>query len=88
MPIADWLSQYMQIAGTGFCQLGISSKKFLGHSASSPALSKAINSDSIVNLTIQVCLEDFQDTATPPSVKTYPLVDLKSLELDIQFTSL
>ena len=38
--------------------------------ASSPALSKAMNSDSIVDRAIHVCLEDFQETAPPPSMNT------------------
>ena len=36
---------------------------------------------------MHVCLEDFQDTAAPPIVKTYPLVDLESLESEIQLAS-
>ena len=73
--------------GTGLGQLGISSKIFQSHLASSPTLSKAINSDSIVDLAIQVCLDDFQDTAAPPSVNTYPLVDFVPLVPVIQFAS-
>jgi hypothetical protein len=49
----------MHIAVTSFYQLGIFSKKFLSHYTSSSALSKAINSDFIVNMAIQDCLEDF-----------------------------
>ena len=63
------------MAGTGFCHNGISSKNCRSHSASSPALSKVMNSDSIVKRAIHVCLKDFQDTAAPPRVNTYPLVD-------------
>ena len=37
---------------------------------------------------MHVCLEGFQDTAEPPSVKTYPLVDSVSFVLDIQLESL
>ena len=73
--------------GTGLGQLGISSKNFRSHSASSPALSKAINYDSIVDLAIHVCLDDLQDTAAPPNVNTYPLVDFVSLVSVIQFAS-
>ena len=68
----------MQIAGTGFDHLGISSTKWQSHSASSAALSSAMNSDSIVDLAIQVYLEDFHEIVAPPSVKTYPLVDFES----------
>ena len=78
----------MHIAGTGFCYNGISSKNCRSHSASSPALSKAMNSDSIVERVIHVCLEDFQDTAAPPRVNTYPLVDFDSSESAIQLASL
>ena len=69
----------MHIAGTGFCHNGICSKNCRSHSASSPALSKAMNSDSIVG-EIYICLEDFQDTAAPPRVNTYPLVNFDSSE--------
>ncbi|KAL2534468.1 Uncharacterized protein Adt_07819 [Abeliophyllum distichum] len=77
----------MQIAGTGFDYLGISSKKLRSHSASSPHLSKAINSDSMVDLAITVCLEDFHDIAAPPKVNTNPLVDFESLISYIQLAS-
>ena len=39
-----------------------------------------MNSDSIVDLAMQVWLEDFQDIDTPPIVNIYPLVDLVSCE--------
>lgn len=78
----------MQTAGTGFDHFGISSKNCLSHYASSPHLSKATNSDSMVDLVITVCLEDFQDTAAPAIVNTYPLVDFESLISDIQLASL
>jgi hypothetical protein len=83
LSIADWLSQWTQIAGIGFGQYKISFEKFQSHLASSLALLRAINSDSIMNLTINVCLDNFHDTAAPSSVKTYPPVDFKSLMLDI-----
>src|SRR3954464_9056175 len=88
LPIADWLSQCIRIAGTGFDHSGISFKRWRNHSASSAHLSKAINSDSIVDLAMIVCLEDFQDTAAPPNVNTNPLVDFVSFISDIQFASL
>ena len=78
----------MRIASTGFSHIGISSKKILSHSASSAALSKAMNSDSMVDLANIVYLVDFHDIATSPSVKTYPLVDFEFLESDIQLASL
>jgi hypothetical protein len=33
-----------------------------------------------------VCLQDFQETTPPPSVNTYPLVDLISSTSEIQFS--
>ena len=78
----------MHIAGTGFCHNGISSKNYRSHSASSPALSKAMNSDSVVERAIHVCLKDFQDIAVPPRVNTYPLVDFDSSKSAIQFASM
>ena len=78
----------MQIAGTGLVHIGISSRKFRSHSASSPVLSNAKNSDSIVDLAMQVYLEDFQETVAPPKVNTYPFMDLVSLESDIQLALL
>ena len=77
----------MHIAGTGFGHNGISSKNCRSHSAS-PTLSKAMNSDSIVERVIHICLEDFQDTAAPPRVNTYPLVNFDSSESAIQLASL
>ena len=58
----------MHIAGTGFCYNDISFKNYRRHSASPLALSKAMNSDSIEERVIHVCLEDFQDIAAPPRV--------------------
>ena len=88
LPIADWLSQCMQIAGIGFDNLGITSTNWRSHSASSVTLSKAMNSDFIVDLTMQVYLEDFNETTAPPRVNTYPLVDFESFISEIQFASL
>ena len=58
----------MHMVSTSLGHSGISLKKYQSHSASSPALSKAMNSDSIVEQAMHVCLEDFQDTAAPPRV--------------------
>ena len=76
------------MAGTGLGHNGISSKNYRSHYASSPTLSKAINSDSIVDRAIHVCLKDFQDIAAPLRVNTYPLVDFDSSESAIQLASL
>ena len=78
----------MHLAGAGFDHNDIFSKNWRIHSASSPALSKAMNFDSIVEWVIHVCLKDFQDTAAPPRVNTYPLFDFDFSESAIQLTSL
>ena len=75
------------MAGTGFGHNGISSKNCRSHSASSPASSKVMNSDSIVKRAIHVCLEDFQDMLLLLEY-TYPLVDFDSSESAIQLASL
>lgn len=49
---------------------------------------RAINSDSMVDRAIHVYFEDFHDTAAPPRVNTYPLVDLVSKLSEIQLASL
>ena len=77
----------MQIASTGFGYIGMSSKKWRSHSASSPTLSKVMNSDFIVDRAMHVCFVDFQEIAAPPRVKTYPLVDFQSLVSNIQLAS-
>jgi hypothetical protein len=61
-----------------------SSKKLQSHLASSLALLRVINSDSIIDLG----LENFYETSTPPSVKTYPLMNFEFLVWDIKLTSL
>lgn len=75
------------MAVTGLGHDGMSFKKFRSHSASSAALSKATNSASMVDRVVTVCFVDFHDTAAPPSVKIYPLVDLISVFIEIQFAS-
>ena len=77
----------MLIVGIGFGHLGMSSMKWRSHLASSPLLSKAIKSYSIVDRAITICLEDFHDTVAPASVNTYPLVDFEFLASNIQFAS-
>ena len=84
LPIVAWLSQYMHIVGTVFGHSRISSKKFHSHSVSSPDLSRATNSDSMVDLVIIVCLGDFHGITHPLKVKTYPLVPLVYWISDIQ----
>ena len=77
----------MQIEAIELVYNGISINKLLSHSASDPAFSKATNSDSMVDLAMQVCLDDFQETAPPASVNTYPLVGFISSVSEIQLAS-
>ena len=76
------------MAGTVFNHNDISFKNCQSYSASSLALSNAINSDFIVEWAIHVYFKDFQDTVAPPRVNTYPLVDFDSSESAIQLASL
>ena len=87
LTIVDCLSQYMHTADMVFDHLGMSYKKWHSHSTSLVALSKAMNSNSIVEHEMHVCLDDFQDIVAPSKVKIYPLMDLESFILDIQFAS-
>ena len=74
------------LADTGFNHLEISFKNWRNHSISLVALSRVMNSDSIIERVIHVCWEDFQDITVPPSMKTYSLMDFESFISDIQFT--
>ena len=47
-----------------------------------------MNSDSIVERAMQICLKEFQDIVAPPRVNTYPLVDFNFSESAIQLVSL
>ena len=67
----------MHMGGTDFDHNGISFKNCQSHSASSSALFKDMNSDSIVEQIIHVCLKDFQDTI---ALSRVPLVDFDSLK--------
>ena len=55
---------------TGLGQDEISSNKFRSHSTSSPALSKEINLDSIVEQAKHVFLDDFKEIVPLQSVNT------------------
>ena len=59
----------MNIGGTDFGHIKMYSKKWCNHLASFH-LSSDINSNSIVDLEIAVCFEDFHDIAVPSNVKT------------------
>ena len=78
----------MHMVGIDLGHKGISTRNCRSHSASFPALSKAINSDSIMERAMQVCLKDFQNTIAPSRVKMYSLIDFDSLKSAIQFASL
>jgi len=73
------------MAGTSLGHNGIS-LKIVEAIISSPALSKIINSDFIMELEIHVCLDNFQDTVAPPRINIYLLVDFA--ESAIQLASL
>ena len=88
LEIVAWLSQHIDIDGASLVHKGISTKRFLSHSASKLTFSKAISSTSIVDRVMQVCLANFQETTPPPRVKIYPLVDFITSESEIQFASL
>jgi len=78
----------MHMMGNGLYYSDISFKNYRNHFASSSALFKAINSDSIIERAVHVCLKDFQDTVVPSRVKMYLLVDFDFLESAIQFALL
>ena len=67
--IVVWQSQCIDTKGVGCIPKGISDRKFLNHSASLPTNSRAINSDSMVEVAIEVCLDDFHAIGPPPKVK-------------------
>lgn len=57
--------------------------KFQSYSILSLTLSREINSNFIVYLMIHILLDNFQDKTVSSYMKTYPLVDIKCLVLDI-----
>jgi len=65
-----------------------SDKKSFHHSALKQVVSRAMSSVSIVLLAITVCLQDFQDTAAPPNMNTYLVVNLTLLESVTRLASL
>ena len=80
---AAWLSQCIDTYRSILVHKGISANRFLSHSTSKLALSKAINLASIVDQVMQVCLDDFQEITPPLRVKKYPLVDFILVALEI-----
>ena len=63
--IVDWQSQCIDTNGVGFIPRGMFAKKFFNHSASLPAISRATNSNFIVDLAIIFCLADLHVIAPP-----------------------
>ena len=57
--IVVWQSQCIDIEGISCIPKEIHDMKFLNHSASLPTDSRAINSYSMVEVVIRVCLDDF-----------------------------
>ena len=57
--IPAWQSQCIDIEGVDCISKGIHDRKFLNHSTSLPTNSRAINSISMVEVAIRVCLDDF-----------------------------
>jgi len=76
------------MVGTGLDYSGISTKNCQSHYTFSPALDKVINSNSIVEWALQVCLENFQDIVASPRVKMYLYVNFDFSKSIIQFVSL
>ena len=64
------------MAFTGFGLNGMSLRKFQSHSVSLLALSRMINSDSIVDRAMHIFFVDFHDAITLLEVNTYLLADL------------
>ena len=64
-----WQSQGKQTEITELVNGGISINKLLSHTDLDSGFSKTINSISILDLTMQVFLDDFQEIALPASVK-------------------
>ena len=72
--MAAWQSQGKQTETTELINGGIWINKLLSHTALDPSFSMATNYVSILDLTMQVFLDDFQEATPPASVNTYPLV--------------
>ena len=85
--MAAWQSQQMQTDAIELVNRVKSTNKLLSHLASDPPFSKATNFDSIMNLTMQVSLNNFQETTLSTSVNIYSLVDFTSSVSEIQLAS-
>jgi hypothetical protein len=82
------LSQFIRIADIDFSTIGRSIRSSRSYSASTVLVSNDVSSAFIVDLVKLVCLQDYQETAPPPSVNTYPLVAFISSASEIQLESL
>ena len=60
----------MHIRCIDLAHLGMPSRKWRSHFVSSPHLSNVINLDSIVDLEITVCFEDFHEIVAILNVNT------------------
>lgn len=76
---------WTEIIESSLDQNGTYIRKFFNHSASLHTLSKVMNSESIVYLTMEVCTVDFQDTTPSAKVNTYPIVNLLSLVFESNY---
>ena len=68
--IVAWQLQCINIEGVSCIPRAIHDRKFLNHLVSLPVDSIAINSNSMVEVAIRVCLDDFHATTPPPKLKT------------------
>ena len=68
--IAAWQSQCIETECVGCIPNGTPNRKFLNHSTYLPIDSRAINSNSMVEVAKRGCLDDFQVTTQPLKVKT------------------
>ena len=87
IPITGCESQWRETGESCLPHKSISAKRFLSHSASCPANSRAMNSDSMVECAIQVCLEDFHEIAPARTKCAIQLVELSSSLSNTQFPS-
>ena len=69
-----WQSQGKQTETIELVNGGIPINILLSHTTSNPAFSKAINFVSMLDLTMQIFLDDFQKIAPSASMNTYPLM--------------
>ena len=86
--ITTWLSQHINTNNVSLVHKKIYDKRFLSYSHSKLVFFKPINWPFIVNQVMLVYLVDFQEVASSPRIKTYPIVDFLSSKSKIQLASL